>query len=94
MRALEAHVRLTAQLQRIGMRVREHRLQPQACDQELTAQVVEIEGGGKIRLSLTAAKRAEERAEMDEYMKTQKPKQGEGKKGFGTFADLLKNVKV
>lgn len=57
--------------------------------QELKVQVLEIDQAGKIRLSMTAAQRAEERADMEAYQKTQQPKGG-GKKGFGTFADLLK----
>jgi small subunit ribosomal protein S1 len=57
--------------------------------QELKVQVLEIDQSGKIRLSVTAAQRAEERADMEAYQKSQQPKGG-GKKGFGTFADLLK----
>lgn len=56
---------------------------------EVKVEVLEIDSSGKIRLSITAAQRSEERAEMDAYRKTQQPKGG-GKKGFGTFADLLK----
>ncbi|HYV45509.1 MAG TPA: S1 RNA-binding domain-containing protein [Myxococcaceae bacterium] len=56
---------------------------------EVKVEVLEIDASGKIRLSITAAQRSEERAEMDAYRKTQQPKGG-GKKGFGTFADLLK----
>lgn len=60
--------------------------------QELKAQVLEIDGQGKIRLSLTAAQRAEERAEIESWKQSQ-PKGGGGK-GFGTFADLLKGRKL
>lgn len=62
-------------------------------DQELKAEVLEIDASGKIRLSMTAAVRSEERADVEAFMKTQKP-QGAGKKGFGTFADLLKDKKL
>jgi len=61
--------------------------------QELKVAVVDIDASGKIRLSITAAERAEERAELDAWQKTQKPASGGGAKGFGTFADLLKNRK-
>jgi small subunit ribosomal protein S1 len=57
--------------------------------QELKAAIVEIEGGGKIRLSIPGAARAEERAEVEAWKKTQQPK-GAGGKGFGTLADLFK----
>jgi small subunit ribosomal protein S1 len=57
---------------------------------EVKVEVLEIDASGKIRLSITAALRSEERAEMDAYRKTQQPKSGGGKQGFGTFADLLK----
>jgi small subunit ribosomal protein S1 len=59
--------------------------------QELKVAVLDIDPAGKIRLSVTGAQRAEERAEMEEWKKSQ-PK-GTGGKGFGTFADLLKNRK-
>jgi small subunit ribosomal protein S1 len=60
--------------------------------QALKAAVVEIERGDKLRLSITAAERAEERADLDSWKKSQN--QGGGKKGFGTFADLLKGRKI
>ncbi|HEX4621922.1 MAG TPA: S1 RNA-binding domain-containing protein, partial [Myxococcaceae bacterium] len=60
--------------------------------QELKVAIVEIEGGGKLRLSIPAAARAEERADMDAWKKNQ-PKGG-GKKGFGTLGDLLKDKKL
>jgi small subunit ribosomal protein S1 len=63
-----------------------------ALGQELKAAIVEIEGGGKLRLSIPAASRAEERADMDAWKKNQ-PKGG-GKKGFGTLGDLLKAKKL
>ena len=61
--------------------------------QEVKVAILDIDASGKIRLSITAAERAEERAELDAWQKTQKP-QGGGGKGFGTLADLLKNKKV
>jgi small subunit ribosomal protein S1 len=57
--------------------------------QELKVAVLDIDASGKIRLSITAAVRAEERADMEAWLKTQKPSGGGGK-GFGTFADLFK----
>ena len=61
--------------------------------QALKAQILEIDASGKIRLSLTAAERAAERAEMEAWQRKQKPSGG-GSKGFGTLGDLLKNRKV
>ena len=60
--------------------------------QELKVSILEVDSSGKIRLSVTAAERAEEREEVEAWTKTQ-PKGG-GMKGFGTFADLLKGRKV
>ncbi|WPB82755.1 S1 RNA-binding domain-containing protein [Archangium violaceum] len=57
--------------------------------QELKVALVDIDASGKVRLSITAAERAEERAEVEAWTKSQQPV-GAGKKGFGTFADLLK----
>jgi len=57
--------------------------------QELKAAVVDIDASGKIRLSITAAERAAERAEVEAWTKSQQPVGG-GKKGLGTFADLFK----
>ncbi|OJH35615.1 S1 RNA-binding domain-containing protein [Cystobacter ferrugineus] len=57
--------------------------------QELKVALVDIDASGKIRLSITAAERAEERAEVEAWTKTQQPVGG-GKKGLGTFADLFK----
>ncbi len=59
--------------------------------QELKAAVIEIESGRKIRLSVTAAEKAEERASIEAWKRSQP--QGGGGKGFGTFADLLKGKK-
>lgn len=60
--------------------------------QTLKAQILEVDGSGKIRLSLTAAQRAEERADIEAWKQSQ-PKGG-GAKGFGTFADLFKGKKL
>ncbi|MGZ6076571.1 MAG: S1 RNA-binding domain-containing protein [Myxococcaceae bacterium] len=61
--------------------------------QALKAQILEVDATGKIRLSLTAAERAAERAEMEAWQRTQRPSGG-GNKGFGTLGDLLKNRKL
>ncbi|HVP59044.1 MAG TPA: S1 RNA-binding domain-containing protein [Myxococcaceae bacterium] len=61
--------------------------------QALKAQILEVDGSGKVRLSLTAAERAAERAEMEAWQRTQRPSGG-GSKGFGTLGDLLKNRKA
>jgi small subunit ribosomal protein S1 len=61
--------------------------------QALKAQILEVDGSGKIRLSLTAAERAAERAEMEAWQRTQRPSGG-GTKGFGTLGDLLKGRKL
>jgi small subunit ribosomal protein S1 len=61
--------------------------------QAVKAQILEVDGGGKVRLSLTAAVRAAERAEMEAWQRTQKPS-GAGGKGFGTLGDLLKGRKL
>ncbi len=52
--------------------------------QDVKVAILDIDASGKIRLSITAAERAEERAELDAWQKTQKP-QGGGGKGFGTL---------
>jgi len=59
--------------------------------QEVKVAIIDIDASGKVRLSVTAAERAEERAEVEAWQKTQQP-QGAGKKGFGTFADLFSKV--
>ncbi len=61
-------------------------------DQEVKALILDIDPSGKIRLSITGAERAEERAQVEEWTKKQQPVGG-GKKGFGTLGDLLKNIK-
>jgi len=60
--------------------------------QELKAAIVEVEGSGKIRLSIPAAVRMEERAEMEAWKRKQPS--GGGGKGFGTLGDLLKGRKL
>ena len=60
--------------------------------QELKAEIIEIERGDKLRLSMTAALRSEERNDMNEWKKTQKT--GGGAKGFGTLADKFKGLKL
>jgi small subunit ribosomal protein S1 len=59
---------------------------------ELKAEIIEI-NGDKLKLSVTAAIRSEERADLDAWKKTQKPVGG-GKAGFGTLADKFKNLKL
>ena len=54
------------------------------------AEVIEA-NGDKLKLSITAAVRTEERADLDAWKKTQKPAGG-GKAGFGTLADKFKNL--
>jgi len=57
----------------------------------LQAAIIDIDASRKIRLSVTGAEKAEERASLEEWKKSQaKP----GGKGFGTFADLLKGKKL
>lgn len=61
---------------------------------EVKAEIIEIEGQ-KLKLSITAAIRSEERADLDAWKKTQKAEQkGAGGKGFGTLADKLKGFKL
>ncbi|HYX91898.1 MAG TPA: S1 RNA-binding domain-containing protein, partial [Myxococcaceae bacterium] len=57
-------------------------------DQELKVSVLEIDASGKIRLSISEAERAEERAAVSEWTRGQKGGSG---KGFGTLGDLLKS---
>jgi len=65
-----------------------------ALGQEVKVAILDIDASGKIRLSVTAAVRAEERAEVEAWQKTQQPQgQAAGKKGFGTFADLLSKMR-
>ncbi|MBL8951533.1 MAG: S1 RNA-binding domain-containing protein, partial [Myxococcaceae bacterium] len=63
-------------------------------NKEVKAEIIEIEGN-KLKLSITAALRSEERADLDAWKKTQKAEQkGAGGKGFGTLADKLKGLKL
>lgn len=56
----------------------------------LKAAIVEIRPDGKLRLSVTAAAQAEERAEAAEWQRSQKAPPG---KGFGTLGDLFQKLK-
>ncbi len=59
--------------------------------QEVKAEILEVDGSGKIRLSISAAQRSEERAEMQAWQQSQQ----KGSKGFGiTLGDLLKGRKL
>lgn len=62
--------------------------------QELRVLIQEIDPKGKIKLSITGAAKAEERAEMEAWKAQQNARnKGGGGKGFGTLGDLLKNIK-
>jgi small subunit ribosomal protein S1 len=55
---------------------------------KIKAAIIEIDGQSRLKLSKVAAEHAEERAEVQHYLKTNQPRiQG---KGFGTLGDLLK----
>jgi small subunit ribosomal protein S1 len=56
----------------------------------LKAAISEIRPDGKMNLSAKEVSAAEERAEAQSWMQTQKPATGGGKQGFGTLGDLLK----
>src|SRR5208282_5506947 len=56
--------------------------------QELKVAILDVDAAGKIRLSIPAAQRMEERAEMEAWKRKQPA--GAGGKGFGTLGDLLK----
>jgi len=60
--------------------------------QELKVALLEVDAAGKIRLSIPAAQRVEERAEMEAWKRKQPA--GAGGKGFGTLGDLLKGRKL
>ena len=60
--------------------------------QELKVAILEVDGMGKIRLSIPAAQRMEERAEMEAWKRKQPA--GAGGKGFGTLGDLLNGRKL
>ncbi len=59
---------------------------------ELKAEIIEIEGN-KLKLSIVAAVRSEERADLEAWKNTQKPAGG-GKSGLGTLADKFKGLKL
>ena len=59
---------------------------------EVKAEIIEAEGN-KLKLSIVAAVRSEERADLEAWKKTQKPAGG-GKSGLGTLADKFKNLKL
>jgi small subunit ribosomal protein S1 len=60
--------------------------------QELKVAIVDVDATGKVRLSIPAAQRMEERAEMEAWKRKQPA--GSGGKGFGTLGDLLKGRKL
>ncbi|MGO9830707.1 MAG: S1 RNA-binding domain-containing protein [Myxococcaceae bacterium] len=60
--------------------------------QELKVAILDVDAAGKIRLSVPAAQRMEERAEMEAWKRKQPA--GAGGKGFGTLGDLLKGRKL
>ena len=60
--------------------------------QELKVALVDVDATGKIRLSIPAAQRVEERAEMEAWKRKQPA--GGGGKGFGTLGDLLRGRKL
>ncbi len=60
--------------------------------QELKAEVVELEGN-KIKLSITAAAKSEERADLEAW-KAQQAKSVKGSGGFNSLADKLKGLKL
>lgn len=53
---------------------------------KIKVQITDIDGTNRIRLSATSAQQAQERAEVEEYMKDNRPVGS----GFGTLGDLLK----
>ena len=68
-----------------------------AVGQELEAKILAVAPDGKIRLSLTALKTDDERADLTAYQKSEEKKnEGANKpvRSFGTLGDLLKGVKA
>jgi small subunit ribosomal protein S1 len=59
---------------------------------ELKAEVIEIDGG-KLKLSIVAAARSEERADLEAWKRDQ-AKQVKGSGGFNSLADKLKGIKL
>lgn len=68
-----------------------------AVGQELEAKILQVAADGKIRLSITALKSDEERADLTAYQKAEEKKREAADKpvrGFGTLGDLMKGVKA
>lgn len=64
--------------------------------QELEAKILQVAPDGKIRLSITALKSDDERADLTAYQKAEEKKAESANKpvrGFGTLGDLMKSVK-
>jgi small subunit ribosomal protein S1 len=64
--------------------------------QELEAKIVAVAPDGKIRMSITALKSDEERADLTAYQKAEEKKREAADRpvrGFGTLGDLMKSVK-
>lgn len=64
--------------------------------QELEAKILAVAPDGKIRLSITALKSDDERADLTAYQKAEETKRDAADKpvrGFGTLGDLMKSVK-
>ena len=65
-----------------------HKLFP--VGQELEAKILAVDEEGKIRLSVTALARDEERGAFEAFAKKDKPEEGKGNpRSLGTFGDLL-----
>ncbi len=66
-----------------------------ALGQEVKAEIIEMDGQ-KLKLSVTAAQRSEERAELDAWKAQESKRSGgnSGAKGFGTLADKLKGLSL
>ncbi len=68
-----------------------------AVGQELEAKILQVAPDGKIRLSITALKSDDERADLNAYQKAEEKKREAADKpvrGFGTLGDLMKGVKA
>ncbi len=67
-----------------------------AIGQEIEAKILAVAPDGKIRLSITALKGDDERADLAAYQKSEEKKRDATDRpvrGFGTLGDLLKSVK-
>lgn len=65
--------------------------------QEVEAKILAVAPDGKIRLSITALKSDEERADLAAYQKSEEKKREAADRpvrGFGTLGDLMKGVKA